>query len=61
MPDVTACHKRRYRDRVAATLALATAKRKHERRLRNEVRAYYCAGCRCWHLTSLGRNRDAVR
>jgi hypothetical protein len=47
-----ACKKIRYRDRVAALLALASTGRRHERRHKEEKRAYHCPACRGWHLTS---------
>lgn len=43
--------KRRFRDRVAALLALAEIARADGER-REEVRAYRCPECRGWHLTS---------
>ena len=54
------CRKRRYRDRVAALLALATtAKRKHARNPKQEARAYRCPHCKGWHLTSQPKGRTA--
>lgn len=45
--------KRRYKDRIAALLAIESAnRRKHERRGKNERRAYLCQMCRYWHVTS---------
>ncbi|GAB3601106.1 hypothetical protein GCM10027586_03820 [Kineococcus gypseus] len=41
----------RYRDRIAAELALLNAHRSSAAR-RNEVRVYQCEKCRGWHLTS---------
>lgn len=47
------CAKHRYRDRIAALLALAsTGRTKHERRPKYEKRAYRCPTCHGWHLTS---------
>lgn len=43
--------KRRYRDRIAALLALADTTRSDSER-RNEVRAYHCPDCQGWHLSS---------
>lgn len=43
--------KRRYRDRIAAQLALATLK-KDDREGHTEERAYSCPYCGGWHLTS---------
>jgi hypothetical protein len=45
--------KRRYRDKVAALLAMAEAQRKDgARRAKMERRAYRCPKCRGWHLTA---------
>jgi len=41
----------RYRDRLAAQIALADTSRRHQPR-REEARAYPCPQCRGWHLTS---------
>lgn len=49
-----ACAKIRYRDRVAALLALSRTGQHGERRPKEERRAYYCQQCRGWHLTSHG-------
>lgn len=47
------CAKRRYRDQIAANLALATiTQRDNTTRPKNEARAYYCRPCHSWHLTS---------
>ncbi len=40
--------KRRYRDEIAAKLAMASAARAG----RDEKRAYKCGICRGWHVTS---------
>jgi len=48
---MTRCKKVRYRDRIAATLALAKAGRS-EKPKRQECRAYRCPDCKGWHLTS---------
>jgi hypothetical protein len=53
------CSKIRYRDRIAALLALASTGRADQRREKNEVRAYRCPDCRGWHLTSQ-RHRGAA-
>lgn len=42
------CKKRRFRDEIAAKIALAEA----QRRGKGEKRYYYCKMCRCFHLTS---------
>lgn len=48
------CRKRRYRDEVAAKLALATIQREDKaHRPDQEVRAYLCPACRGFHLTHL--------
>jgi hypothetical protein len=47
------CQKTRYRDRIAALLALAKIKNVDKTtRPKQEARAYFCADCRAWHLTS---------
>lgn len=46
------CRKIRYRDRIAALLALTSTGRAEERREKNEKRAYRCPNCHGWHLTS---------
>jgi hypothetical protein len=47
------CTKVRYRDRIAALLALAsTASKKHTAREKTEKRVYRCPRCKGWHLTS---------
>jgi hypothetical protein len=54
----TACPsgKVRYRDRVAALLAMASAHRSDgSRRAKIEKRAYPCPDCHGWHLTSRRR------
>jgi hypothetical protein len=48
------CSKIRYRDRIAALLALASTGRADQRREKNEVRAYRCPDCGGW-LTSQRR------
>ena len=48
------CGKKRFRDEIAAKLALSSIGRKtHERREKTERRAYRCPKCRGWHLTSM--------
>ena len=42
----------KYRDRVAALLALSSTARKDNRRDKDAVRVYLCPRCRGWHLTS---------
>jgi hypothetical protein len=50
------CRKRRYRDRIAAQLALSTIQTKDKTdRDKTERRAYRCPTCKGWHLTSKGR------
>lgn len=47
------CGKRRYRDRLAALIALAEVVFVDAPgRPKHEVRAYRCPACRGWHLTS---------
>lgn len=45
------CTKRRYRDRVAAELALATIRRRDDGK-HVERRIYFCDDCHAFHLTS---------
>jgi hypothetical protein len=48
------CSKIRYRDHIAAKLALAKLKHTDgSGRAKLEARAYRCPFCRGWHLTSL--------
>ena len=50
---VRKCTKRRYRDRIAALLALeSTGRKRHTGRPKDERRVYHCPDCRGWHLTS---------
>lgn len=47
------CTKIRYRDRIAALLALSNARAKDgSRRKKLEQRVYRCPTCKGWHLTS---------
>lgn len=48
--DMT-CAKRRYRDRVAALMALVSID-KADKHGHDEQRAYKCPHCKGWHLTS---------
>lgn len=48
------CRKVRYRDLIAAKLALAGISRKRRDSARNETRFYWCGPCRAYHLTSRG-------
>ncbi len=48
-----ACSKVRYRDEIAAKLALAsTGTKRHSRRVKEEKRHYRFPRCKGWHLTS---------
>lgn len=49
------CQKVRYRDHLAAKIALASTFRPDKPARRNEVRAYRCPVCKGWHLTSKGK------
>lgn len=50
---MTKCSKQRFRDEIAAKLALAEIQRKGKgSREKTEQRAYRCPDCRGWHLTS---------
>ena len=46
------CKKRKYRDEIAAKLAMASTALKDQRRIKNEIRTYKCYKCRGYHLTS---------
>ena len=53
--SLNGCTKRRFRDELAAKMALADIhrnKRGPERREKYEQRCYPCPNCRGWHLTS---------
>jgi hypothetical protein len=55
MTNRARCRKIRYRDRIAALLALATVQaRDKPGRPKQERRAYRCPDCRGFHLTSAG-------
>ena len=47
----TTCTKRRFRDRIAALLAIESHGRQKPRH-KDTVRAYRCPDCKGWHLTS---------
>jgi hypothetical protein len=49
------CRKRRFRDKVAADLAITKRQRNDQRRERTEVRSYLCPSCHKWHLTSMSK------
>jgi hypothetical protein len=47
------CRKIRYRDKIAALLALArTGSKRRAGRPKDEQRVYRCPVCKGWHLTS---------
>ena len=48
------CTKKRYRDEIAAKLAVAKL-RNQDKPGHPERRAYRCPACRGWHLTSNNR------
>lgn len=49
------CTKHRYRDQIAAKLALAKVRSQDKsHRPKTEQRAYRCPECKGWHLTSRG-------
>lgn len=50
------CVKIRYRDEIAAKLALAKLGRQ-DKPGHTEARAYPCPACRGWHLTSQKRGK----
>jgi hypothetical protein len=50
---MTKCFKIRYRDEIAAKLALASIRHQDgSGRSKTEQRAYRCPQCRGWHLTA---------
>lgn len=54
------CFKFRYRDEIAAKLALAMIRNQGKAsRPKTERRAYFCPECRGWHLTSWRKRRAA--
>jgi hypothetical protein len=54
------CQKVIYRDRIAALLALSKVQHQDKSyRAKVEARAYFCADCKGWHLTSKQRRRAA--
>ncbi len=46
------CNKIPYSKKEAATIANANKRDGKRRKGRNPTRAYYCATCNAWHLTS---------
>jgi hypothetical protein len=55
---VRTCTQRRYKDRIAALLALEnTGRKRHTGRQKDERRAYRCPDCCGWHLTSKDERR----
>jgi hypothetical protein len=57
MNKAALCGKARYRDKVAAQLALLRLGRVEQRREKDAVRVYPCPKCKGWHLTSKGARR----
>lgn len=54
------CRKNKYRDEIAAKLALANIARQDKTyRPKTECRVYFCPICHKWHLTSQERFRNA--
>lgn len=51
----------RYRDRIAAELALVSTGKNDQRRAKNEHRSYRCPDCKGWHLTSRNGGSGAAR
>lgn len=49
------CVKRRFRDEIAAKLALARIEKGADVREKAPRRAYRCPACHGWHLTSRGK------
>lgn len=59
MADADICTKRRFRDRIAATMALMKNQRSPSYMdTRCEVRCYRCPKCGAWHLTSRRLKED---
>ena len=55
------CRKVRYRDEIAAKLALASVQRiDGSRRSKVECRTYRCPRCKGWHLTSETTKRETA-
>jgi hypothetical protein len=54
------CNKRRYRDEIAAKLALEHISYKDHRREKNESRCYRCNMCKGYHLTSVPYREKVV-
>lgn len=52
---MTPCRKRRFRDEIAAKLALAGIEQDGDVREKAPRRAYRCQACGGWHLTSKGK------
>jgi hypothetical protein len=51
------CKKIKYKDKIAAMLALASCR--HDKKgKRQEHRIYYCDICECYHLTSKKFKKD---
>lgn len=51
------CHKYRFRDEIAAQLAIAKSRMKNNKK-RREERHYYCESCKAWHITSTPKKTD---
>lgn len=49
------CGKRRFRDEIAAKLALSRVDQRGGPREKEPRRAYPCPACKGWHLTSQGK------
>ena len=54
------CGKTKYKDGIAAKLALAKIALKDNLRGKAPIRAYACNLCNGWHLTSKPDNREIV-
>lgn len=50
--ELMSCGKVKYKDKLAAMVALVRCKGKHNNAWkRQEKRVYYCNECKAWHLT----------
>lgn len=52
------CSKIRYRDEIAAKLALINTRKNDSKRPKDEKRPYKCEKCSGWHLTSKPERKD---
>lgn len=58
MENKEGCHKRKYKDKIAAMLALMSCNKSGLKgRSRFENRIYFCEECNAYHLTSNGKSK----